>query len=95
MTYQVTIEYGTHSAYYGNGGTTLAAAQAHLATMETFYTDLEYPITASSLTIFCPDCTTGRVRRCPSPKKHRNGYHGERCYKICPTCRGHFETRIQ
>lgn len=88
--YQVEITYGKHSAYYGNGGASLDSAQAHLAQMRDFYA--EDGVTGSRILQICDTCCQGRITRCPCPKKHRNGYHGSRCYKPCPTCRGTYQT---
>jgi predicted RNA-binding Zn-ribbon protein involved in translation (DUF1610 family) len=89
--YDITISYGNHSGYIGKGGDTLEQAQRHMEEMLCFYGG--YVIHEAYIVSYCPDCTQGKVKKCVAKRRHSNGYHGERCYKVCKTCKGHYETR--
>lgn len=86
QSYQVSMQYSRHSWYLATIGPTLDAAHKHLNDMLTFYDG--YQVGEATISLVCPGCTGGKVHKCRSPKRHSNGYHGERCYKTCPVCKG-------
>ena len=92
--YQVTLTYGNHSGYIGNGGATLETAQQHLNEMVDYYRALAYPIHEAYISELCTDCSGGRVKRCKAPRRHADGYHVDRCYPVCKTCKGRYEVRV-
>ena len=40
----------------------------------------------------CEGCESGKVKKCKAPRMHSNGYHGDRCYAVCKTCKGKYQT---
>jgi hypothetical protein len=92
--YQVTATYGKHSATIQRA-TTMAEACNVQAELYRYYTvEAKHANTTVGIEVVCDDCAVGRVRTCPTPTRHANGYHGERCYRLCQTCKGAYCTRV-
>jgi hypothetical protein len=93
--YQVTATYGKCSSTI-QSATTLAEACNVQAELYRYYTvEAAHANTKVSIDLLCDACGSGRVWKCTAPKRHANGYHGERCWRVCPTCKGHFKTSIE
>ena len=94
--YHFCVDYADHNIVIGIAGETLEAAQACLDENVNYYKKLRYPIRDAYLYQICETCHElwGRILRCRSPKRHARGIHPEKCYKVCPTCKGKYEMRI-
>jgi hypothetical protein len=90
--YQVTVTYGRYSATLSAGGDTLTSAQRVLERERAFYAD--HDLKEAYISTLCDDCTGGTVKACKTPRRHANGYHGDRCYTVCATCKGNYEQRL-
>jgi hypothetical protein len=86
--YQITATFGQYSSALVCTKT-LAQACDEQATMYAYYRPL-HDNTKVFIEQYCDTCTDGRVKKCPCPKKHGLGYHEDRCYKVCPTCKGQY-----
>jgi hypothetical protein len=92
--YQVTATYGKFSATM-QGAATMAEACDVQAELYRYYTvEAEHANTKVCIDLLCDSCDSGRVKKCPAPKRHANGYHGERCYRVCQTCKGEYSRRV-
>lgn len=91
--YQITATYDQHSATFV-GKPTMAEACNEIAYLWDYYKPL-YDNTKVFMMHHCDDCSRGKVKKCKAPRRHSNGYHGERCYVTCKTCKGNYETPVE
>jgi len=75
----------------GLGAATFLKLQHDVCKAVAFYS-AQHTVTRVECVKVCEACESGKVKRCKAPKRHANGYHGDRCYKVCPTCKGKYQT---
>jgi hypothetical protein len=91
--YQITATHGQYSSAMVCT-TTLAQACDEQAVLYAYYHPL-YDNTTVCIMQYCDTCVDGRIKKCPAPKKHAFGFHEERCFKVCPTCKGHYVSPVE
>jgi len=91
--YRVTMTYHECSADVVHLPT-LAAACNKLGELYAYYAG--YDNRQGWITYFCDRCLRGTVLRCKVPQRHtESAQHDDRCYRRCPTCKGHYETPVE
>jgi hypothetical protein len=92
--YLITAAYSHHSFALRHVPTMREAYDAQ-AELSRFYAMVNsHNNTKICIDLYCDTCTEGRVFKCSAPKRHADGYHSNRCYKVCPMCKGKYATRI-